>query len=338
MATAPTRSPADIASNILDFSDAEFAAAPALDVHPREVRLLDAPFEGIAISAQSRIRVDAQTELPIAIAIRCDGERDWDVPLGDNCLLVVTELQTGRVGVVPALVPPKVLTSRAGPQPSRAGPVRPPADELAGHGAQIGWTEVRSRLDVPWRGGTWSFSVVHFDWISNRVDVLLEGGPAAPAAPVAPPVVEPLPAQQVPGLPSYVGGAQTPPAQGVDLKVQLDEQGPATRLLVEAAFALPARPQLLVAGYTLFDGAQERDVVAIVPMTLLLVGANLPRPWRRDLRVPVYGPAVSAGETLQGWLSLDAFAGAASPGPGSFACYLVLDGTVYGPQLLRVTR
>lgn len=343
MATASTLLPADIAADLLDFSDAEFAAAPTLDVHAREVRLLDSGFVGIAIAAQSQIHVDAQAVLPIAIAVRCDGERDWDLPLGDNCLLVATEMQSGRVSVVPALVPPKVLASRHQAQATRAGPVRPPADELAGYGAQIAWTEVRCRIDLPWRSSAWSFGLVHFDWVSNLVSVALEGGEATRPDAAAPLSVNPQPAAGAPGLPSYLPGSRTPPmpstpGQGVNFNIELDERGPAARLIVDAAFSTPARPHALVAGLTLPDGGQEQEVAAIVPVTLLLVGANAVHPWRRDLAVPVYGAPVQAGEPIEGCLSWDAFSDAPAPGPGEFACYLVLDGAIHGPQRIRVTR
>jgi hypothetical protein len=338
--TALPPSPAVIAARVLDFSDAEFAAAPGADVHAREVRLLDTAFDGIAIAAPRRIDVDAQASLPIAIALRCDGERDWDLPLGDNGLLVATDLRSGHVGVVPALVPLKVLASRGGAQADRAGPVRPPADALAGHGAQVVWTEARGRLGMPWQRGLWRFALVSFDWLSNLVDVELSGGPDATPAMPAPRPVQPPPAVRVPGPPTYLRLTRTPPAptQGVQFKLTLDERHAASRLVLDAAFVLPAPAHALAADLRVADGGQERDVAAVLPMTLLLVGANTIYPWRRDFAVPAYGAAVPAGARVEGAICLDAFDGMPAPGPGHYAGYLVVDGAVLGPQPIHVTR
>ncbi|MFM2059618.1 MAG: hypothetical protein RLY71_4003 [Pseudomonadota bacterium] len=340
MTTARTLSPADVAADLLDFSEADFAASPAPGVHDREARLLDADFTGVAITAPRHVHVDTQSALPIAIALRCDGGRDWDLPLSDNSLLVASDVHSGRVHVVPALAPAKVLTSRAGPCASRAGPVRPPAEELEDFGAQIAWTEVRSRIDLPWRGGHWSFGLIHFDWLSNRVDVELVGGTAAPAAAATPRSVDPPPAGRVPGAPTYVRLTRTPsaPALGVQFRLTLDERGTASRLVFDAAFVVPARSHMLAAGLRQPDAGQDRNMAAVVPMTLLLVGANMPRPWRRDFAVPAYGAAVQAGERVEGCVCLDAFDGQAAPGAGDYAAYVVLDGAIHGPQPVRVTR
>jgi hypothetical protein len=243
MAPASKRSPAEIASSILDFSDAEFMAAPSLDVHAREVRLLDADFTGVAINAQRRIQVEAQSALPIAVAGRYDGERDWDLPLLDNCLLVATDMRGGWVDVVPGLLPPKVLASRGGARHDRGGAVRPPAEQLEGAGAQVSWTEVRGRIEIPWRSGLWSFGIIYYDWLSNLVSVELAGGPPAPPSSGAPPYVSPQPAARASELPTFQRRSRTPPfpARGVSFEVELDARGTTRKLYVDGAFVTPAR-------------------------------------------------------------------------------------------------
>lgn len=339
MAPASKRTPAEIASSVLDFSDAEFLAAPDLDVHTREVRLLDTDFTGVAINAQRRIAVDAQSALPIAIATRYGGERDWDLPLSDNCLLVATDLRLGRVAVVPALVPPKVLASRAGARHDRGGAERPAPEELEGEGAQVSWTEVRERIEIPWCSGLWSFGLIFFDWLSNVVSVELAGGRPAPPGAGAPTTVSPQPAAPVPGLPTFRRRRTTPPppAHGVGVELELDTPGPTGRLLVEGAFTTPVRAHTLVAGMALADGGASLPVAAIVPLTLLLVGANAIHPWRRDLAVPVYGAPVQPDQMVQGCFALDVLAGAPALAPGAYACYVVMDGAIYGPKTFDAT-
>lgn len=337
VAPGPKRTPAEIASSLLDFTDAEFQAAPHLDVHEREVRLLDTEFTGIAINAQARIAVDAQAVLPIAIASRHDGERDWDLPLAHNALLVATDLHTGKVAVVPALVPPKVLASRGGIRPGRGDAPRPDPEELEGAGAQVSWTEVRERLDIPWRRGRWTFGLLYFDWRSNLVTVDLVGGDAAPVEAGAPPSARPRPAPAAAGLPTFRRQATTPaaPAQGVAFELERHAPGAPRQLLLHGAFTTPARVHTLVAGMTVADGGAESPVAAIVPLTLLLVAPNALHPWRLDLAVPAYGPPVQADEMISGCFALDLLACAPAPAPGAYACYLVMDGAIHGPQALQ---
>lgn len=333
---AKTLSAVDIAASVLDFSDAEFMTGPDLDVQDREVRLLETDFIGIAIQAQPRIETSVQSSLPIAIASRYDGERDWDFPLTDNCLLVASDRQSGQVLVAPALVPPKVLASRGGHTFDRTE-ARPEPEELEGEGAQISWTEATCRMEIPWRSGRWTFGLVYFDWLSNLVSLELVGGASAAPA-LAPSAVYPVPVPHAPGLPSYVRNAQTPPqpAQGVSFEVELGLTGSNQRLVVRGSFATPARKHALASGVQLPDGGSVRPVAAIVPMTLLLVGANTLYPWRLDLTVPVYGGPAQEDQMVEGCLTLDALSGAAPLQAGEYACYLVLDGVIHGPKLVRV--
>jgi hypothetical protein len=339
MSPTPQLSPDDVAAQVLDFSDAEFAAAPRTDVHAREVRLLETDFIGIAIGAQRRIETGAQSALPIAIASRYDGERDWDLPFTDNCLLVASSLDSGQVLVAPGLVPPKALASRGGYTFERAGATRPPPEQLEGAGAQITWTEATCRMELPWQSGRWTFGLIYFDWLSNLVSLELVG--ASPAAPASGGLlaVRPAPAVQAADLPTYLRVAKTPPqpAAGASFDVALDTRGGAQRLMVHGAFATPARKHTLVSGAQVPDGGSVRPVAALIPITLLLVGANTLYPWRRDLVVPVYGAPAQEDQRVEGALALDALAGAAPLPPGAYACYLVLDGAIHGPKPVHVT-
>jgi hypothetical protein len=331
--------PTEIAANILDFGDAELMAAPNLDVHAREVRLLDANFTGIAIRAQSKIQVSEQSSLPIAIASRYDGARDWDFPLVDNCLLVATDMHSGRVQVVPGLVPPKVLASRAGGRRDQGAVARPSPEQLEGAGAQISWTEATSRMEIPWHGGHWTFGMIYFDWLSNLVAVELTGGAPAGSPARVPLTVRPLPAPEPSALPTYQRQARTPPVppRGLAFEVTKETVGQLHRLRIDGAFTAPARAYSLVSDVALSDGGQPSPVAAIVPLTMLWVGARDLYPWRLDFAVPVYGAPVQKDQMVEGCFALDALADSAAPKPGTYACYLVLDGVIYGPKSVHVT-
>jgi hypothetical protein len=194
-------------------------------------------------------------------------------------------------------------------------------------------------MELPWQSGRWVFGLIYFDWLSNVVALELAG--ASPAAPASgnPWVVRPAPAAQAPGFPTYLRLATTPPqpATGMSFDVALDTRGGVQRLLVHGAFATTARKHTLVSGVQVPDGGSVRPVAALIPITLLLVGANTLYPWRRDLVVPVYGAPASEDQRVEGALALDALAGAAPLPPGEYACYLVLDGAIHGPKPVQVT-
>jgi hypothetical protein len=165
-------------------------------------------------------------------------------------------------------------------------------------------------------------------------------GPQVHAGAASAAGVRPMPAQQVPALPTYLRGRWTPaaPARGVNFELRPDERGPTPKLFLNAAFAVSPRPAMRVDSGVLSDGGQPQPVAAVVPMTLLLVQANSLRPWRLELAVPVYGVPPPPDRPLEGCLALDAFAQTPGPGPGSYVGWLVLDGEVHGPQRVQLTR
>lgn len=338
MATVADLLPADIASTVLGFSDAEFLAAPEIDVHEREVQLLDMPFDGVAIAAQAQIDVDAQASLPIAIALRSDGERDWDLPLPDNALLVATNLQSGQVQVAPALLPAKALASRHAGRAERNRAPRPPAEDLAGTGAQIAWTEGRSRIEIGWSEGAWVLGLLYFDWLSNLVTVHLAGGTAPEAATPGLRAPSPMPARGGPALPTYRCLGRTPPllTEGVSFEVSVDQSGGTARLLLNAAFAATATAFNRAEDTVVEDGDETLPVAALVPLSLLLVAANSLSPWRRDLVAPVYGPPAADGDILEGCVALDVLDGESTPAPGAYVVYLVLEGKIHGPKPILI--
>lgn len=328
----------DIAAGILDFSDAEFASAPALDLGAREDRLLEAEFIGIAINAKRQIDVGREKALPVAVAVHSDSARSWDLPLRTSCLLVACSVERGLVLAAPGLLSAKQLESRDGGA-ARRKRKRPSADELDGEGAEIRWTDLAARMEIPWEAGAWTISAVYFDWVSNSVPVTLVGG-QAPSAANAPLDIDPPPTMQVGETPTFRRHDQTPPApaSGLSFEVALEVRGGEQQLRVSGVFRTVARPYSLVPDTEVADTGTPVHVAAVVPMTLLVAGTDCRDSWTVDLVVPVYGPTAQVQQPLEGCFTLDALAAGQVPElePGNYACYVILDGVIHGPRSVSV--
>jgi hypothetical protein len=152
---AATRAPLPAALNLPD------KAFFADDVDPKlEARLLDSRFVGVALRVPRRVDVIARSTLPVLVASRFDGARDWDFPLLDLGWLVGVDLASGEVRIASAFGNGK----RSAPEDRGE---RPSGDELTSYGAQLSLIDARSKLDLPWQPGCWAFSLIYYDWSSN---------------------------------------------------------------------------------------------------------------------------------------------------------------------------
>jgi len=79
-------------------------------------------------------------------------------------------------------------------------------------------------------------------------------------------------------------------------------------------------------------------VVAVVPVTLLVVALDLPIPRRFDFGVPIYGEApVRKGDVLRGNFAVDALAGGQMRlDAGTYQAYAICDTHIQGPQPFTV--
>ncbi len=334
----------EIVEKVLNFGDKEFFAADASVLSPREAQLLELDFSGVAANAPRRIVISDHGKLPLIMALRCSGERDWDVDLTDNCMLVATNLLDGTVRVTNALLTEKDLTSRGGRIRAEKGPK--PAG-LAEVSSQLTEIDVRRRLNLEWKAGTWALGVAYFDWPSNTVVVQLEGGSPAPNGPVRPvrPSYNPaaLSAMKQAGksLPSYYPTTETPasPESGVTFGVDFRMKQGRQSLVVTASFAVPVKEfhipkQEIVHEYQ--DGRREK-VQAILPVTLAMLKLDHVWPWQFDWAVPVYGEPSAIGTIARGYFAIDALASEDSPlSAGSYVCYIVADGRIFGPRKFQV--
>ena len=328
----------DIMAGILNLTEDEFFSAEQTEMTQREFQLVDLDFWGVVVNAPGEIKTNEHEKLPLFIATRYSGERGWDVPLKDNCILVGTNLRDGTVHFRKAFVSERELVGRwheitppRGSKPTGL-PIR---------SAGIRSVDVRQRLDVKWNTGIWAMGVINNDWPSNTVIVEQQGDE----------VVKPLTAQPVNPdpdprgaafLPCYLPTGQTPksPESGLTFTGEFKVEDEKQQLNIFGSFAVQVRDFHLPAKQLVhtFEKGKQQNVAAVVPVTLAVLGMDWDEPLQIDWAVPVYGKPLAVGMMARGCFAINALAEAQALGPGKYVCYLILDGRIFGPKTLQVTE
>jgi hypothetical protein len=330
---------AQTSGDILHFTEEEFFNADRSVLGARESDLLDMDFSGVAVFAPRRISTAHRKTLPLIMATGLSGERDWDVPLAKNCILVGSNLQDGTVRFANALVSEKEMRSRGVKEKALRGP-KP--DGLPLTTAQLTALDARRRLHIPWNVGTWALGVIYHDWPSNTVVVELEGDQQVkpPAARAVDPQPSPL---GVGGLPCYLATPWTPPPpqSGVAFTTQFGVEQGRQQLKVFGAFRVPVRGFHVVGEKVVheFQDGRQENVTAVIPVTLALLGLDWMEPLQFDWAVPIYGQQpVKPGAAVRGCFALNALAGAdvIPLSAGKFICYIIMDGRIFGPQAFEI--
>jgi hypothetical protein len=320
----------DILAKALAFTDEEFHHLSPAALAARQRLLLSSDYTGIAVNAPASIRTGQHDKLPLVLAMRMSGDRDWEVGLRDNCILVGTNLHTGKVHFANGLASDKELSSRGGRIKQPKGP-KPSG--LAVVAAQIIELEPRTRLHLPWDAGLWSLGVLYYDWPSNTVTVTLEGNRPA-ERPVGRAI---FPVSTGGDLPSYQPTAKTPPypVAGAAFTVEAKTVQVQQQLIVHGSFTTTIKDYHL----TFSPGSGPSGPAAIVPITFVILGLDwkFPRPF--TWAVPVQDRSVAPGKIVHGAFAIDAMAGGVTPlDPGRYVAYIIMDGRIFGPQSFQVTN
>jgi hypothetical protein len=325
---------AAILAGVLAFSEAEYYNPSQQLLAERESQLLDINFDGVAVNAPKVIDTRERGTLPLIMAARFSGDRDWDVPLIDNCLLVASNLNDGRVYFAPALTSRKDVT--------RAGKLKVPKGEkpegLAEVSAQVTIIDALSKLPIHWNTGSWALGVINYDRPSNAVTVELKGNDTQPV-PTPRPIHPPLPAAtDASALPSYIAMGKNPRMldSGVAFTTEIVESDGQSRLHVYGSFAIPVRDYMLPREETVHDlpsGRRER-VAAIVPITFAIIALNSDLPVQVDMAVPIYGgAALRVGGMARGYFAVEV-SESSSSALSMHRCYVIVGGDVFGPRLV----
>jgi hypothetical protein len=323
-------STAEIVDRILDFGTSGPDQVNSAEVSRREQQLLDEDYWGVAVNAPRSIDTRQQSSLPVWVAVRLSGERDYKIPVKSNAVLVASNLEDGSVRSGLAFISEKELNSRAG---SRAPRRRGPPATLALRAAQLRCVDARLSLGLPWHRGTWSLALIYDDWMSNSTRVELAGTAGQP--PPAPRTASPPEGQGA--LPSYRRVATTPPTPNRGLAFALEPASQAGRqsLKVSGAFRVIVRPSHLAVDA---PAVGAEPVRALVPLTLLITAIDSGAPLQFDWTIPVYGGPLAVGVSAEGCFAIDALQDADSEplAAGPCVAFAVLDGQVYGPATFRV--
>ncbi len=328
-----------ILTQILNLDDNAFFKADASILDSRESQLMEIDFFGVAVNAPAKILIKNRQTIPLIMALRTTGDRDWDIPLSENCILAGTNLLDGSVHFAKALMdekqmehPPDVMQKK----PASRAP-RPPG--LASAVGQLTLLDPVKRLSIEWAPGIWSFGVLHFDWPSNTVVVKLSGDKESEpfsAMSVSP---EPDKSEQA-GFPSYFPVKKTPPLPDSGLAFAIESQKQKKDLLVKVfgSFAVKTRtfhlPDKKIVHH--FENGATKNIAAVVPITLAILGLDWDEPVRFDWAVPVYGTELKKGMTAKGFFSIKELLDPDTFDTGPYACYLFMDGLIFGPNLIKI--
>ncbi|MDA8137511.1 MAG: hypothetical protein M0036_02555 [Desulfobacteraceae bacterium] len=334
------KSAEEIAKSILSIAEERYFKDTESLFLDMELKLADIDFKGVAINAPQHITIKKHEALPIIMAIQETGLRAWEFPRDYNCIVAATDMTTRSVYFGQAFRDPKAETFAMPPQAQQ--PPRPSGASAVALSTGLSKLDARMVAGLPWRTDKYRLSVVMFDWVSNTVDVILEGG--APGQASAPGVTPP-PAAPGQGLrmPSFLPGeanlsttGEKPPFAKLTLQPNPE---PGIKLGVRGAFTVLAEPfHLPPAPIELQEiNGDKKKVGAVVPATLAIVGKNWPTPLRCDWAIPVYADSIKSGDAIQGYLSIDALAGGAlTLSPGDYAAYLFMEGHCFGPFQFKI--
>lgn len=328
----------DVASNILNLTDDEFFSIETINLKQRKRDLLFSDFLGIAVNMPSQVNLDTMDSLFILLANRCTGDRDWEVPLTENCILAATNLTTGSVQFANALMTEKFIESQ-GFNTSQAQATKPSPEQLEGEGVSLIPVNVRTKIKLPPIPGTWSFTILHYDERSNASQVeftSIEFPPAATQQPLSP---RPEP-NDVTRLPSYEACPQSPVMSDIGAQFIIEEtlSSKKARWVVRGTLRITYEKQYLAAihnGHILNNGSVA-SIVAVVPVTFAILTKGSVVPQHLRWNVPIYGGTHTIDDIMEGFFNINISHLIMNLPSNVYMCYLLINGNTYGPSTLSL--
>jgi hypothetical protein len=202
--------------------------------------------------------------------------------------------------------------------------------------------DLRERLPkLAWEPGSYLLTVILQDQVSNRVSVNLVASRPATSGRLAEGqtgFITPPPGKPFPSYRADRDSPAVPERFGIELAIEERVVlTPGARCILRGSFRVPLVLQHLVGLQTAvtLSGTAEEQPTAIIPLTLLLTGADAPGPFLIPMRVPSYDS--QTGETLAaevtGTFALDLFETEALSHrePMIYYLYAFLDKILAGP-------
>ncbi len=270
---------------------------------------LDAPVF-VALGAPRQLDFARHSELPVLIALRYTGQREWEAHYKQNIWLLVTDLESGATHIGYLFRADKRERT---PQPSRSGT---PPDPINARGVRTSLQRIDLRRAIArdWQPGRFAVTVIFYDWKSNTVVVELQGVGN---------VAKPLPIGQPSSFLTTIDSSLAPAmADGAAFALQSGAGRSSTATL---AVDLPRDNQLL-----LIDREKRTP---LLKTTLLLLQLDDRWPLLIDVLTPVNLLKSPGGESrLQGAVQLDLRTATERTLTGAYQVYLLAGDRVIGPQ------
>jgi hypothetical protein len=288
-------------------------------------RCIEAEFDGLIISAPSRVNIRTHDSLPLvgcwAASLR-DAKR---MPLDETVIATAVCVETGATYAALAVQPPEV-----------AEPFEP-SDRDPGEGTtyRMFLCDLHRRLDLPWKPGTFLITLLQQDRRSNRVLAELGQADTYDDPEVRrlfierfnkqrPPQVQPEPAIQIepregqprkimlPTFERIPTSPAIPGSPGVALKVErVVVTEPEAQAVLAGSFSLPIMGHQILSleRELVFEGTSLKGTTGVIPMMIVISGSERPSPLILNLGVPTFDalqPGVAG--TATGHFALDLLA------------------------------
>lgn len=263
----------------------------------------------VALGAPRQLDVARHSELPVLIALRYTGQREWEAHYKQNIWLLVTDLESGATHIGYLFRADKRERT---PQPSRSGT---PPDPINARGVRTSLQRIDLRRAIArdWRPGQFAVTVIFYDWKSNTAVVELQGEGNA---------VKPLPIGQPSSFLTTIDSSLAPAM--IDSASFALQSGAGRSSTVTLAFDLPRDHQLL-----LIDREKRTP---LLKATLLLLQLDDRWPVQIDLLAPVNLLKPANGESrLRGAVQFDLRAATERVLTGAYQVYLLAGDQVIGP-------
>ncbi len=298
-----------------------------------ELAISDEPFQGIAIAVPEQIKTDEQQELPVILVSQQTVLRGWEVSKQNNLQLAITDLNNGRVSIRRILEDRKYMEQSDSMTIVR--PPKPTGNAATGIETKVQKVNALPHFELPWQSGRLSITAICFDQISNTVQVDLFGQQSIQLETMS---VSPRPAETRSALPSFLPPEQSLliPQEGlvftVDTSLITNKQ-----LVIHGGFSKTlTQNEYLPTSESFIDNETRQHALAVVPVTIAVLGLDWRVPKLQTLGVPVYASSFPPNRALaRGYFSVDMATNESPLTSGSLVIYAFMQGHIYGPVKIQ---
>lgn len=301
------------------------------DLTDIEFHLLDIVDNGIAINAPEKITRGNNEIFPLLLISRNSGKYEWEYPLTEHSYLVGTNLSDGEVFVE------KLFMNEREREPVSEANIVEGTSGLPVASAFATIVDLHDISGLTLTNGQWRLIIIYHNWISNSVNIILEGDEAREQ--IIPQSIIP-PTRYGNPLPSYSQNTHTLPLPDEDLNFDLsyDKSDLKVSLTCSGSFNIDAHNYHFV-----FEESEKtkskREINAIVPVTLILLSYEGDQLIQCNWHVPVYGSSEKSRlQKLQGYFTIDVLdtQEKVTLWDNIYLAYIVIDGYIFGPKEILV--